>query len=172
MAQSHYLLERDALNGKEGSAFVTRRDPNTGVEETFELFRIKNLTVDAEFQTVPFKVVGTRIEQKKITGLAFTGSMVIYYGTPEWIKIVQDYVDYGFLPVVTLKLVNRDPSTTVGGQSVILNNVKIEKIPLVKMDAEADWLEMDVSFSFTDFAVEEYFQQPDTLGVSKTVYIP
>mgnify|MGYP000134527272 CR=1 FL=1 len=62
-----FLLERDALNGKEGKAFMTLNGRN------IEMFSLKKFQSDAEFQESDFKVVGTRLVQKKATGVSLTG---------------------------------------------------------------------------------------------------
>ena len=67
-----FLLERDALNGKSGRAFLTIDGQNQ------ELFSLKKLQTDAEFQEGDFKVVGTTLVQKKTTGVTMTGTMTIY----------------------------------------------------------------------------------------------
>ena len=58
-----FLLERDALNGKSGSAVMTVDGEN------HELFQMKKFNSDAEFQESDFKVVGTTLVQKKTTGV-------------------------------------------------------------------------------------------------------
>ena len=87
-----FLLERDAVNGKEGRGFMTIDGEN------HEMFGLKKFQSDAEFQEADFKVVGTRLVQKKTTGVALTGSMTIYYGTPYFLKLLQEYLKTGKLP--------------------------------------------------------------------------
>ena len=70
-----FLLERDALNGKQGSAFMTLNGQN------IEMFGMKKFQSDAEFQETDFKVVGTTLVQKKTTGVSLTGSMTIWHTT-------------------------------------------------------------------------------------------
>ena len=145
-----FLLERDALNGKEGKAFMTLNGRN------IEMFSLKKFQSDAEFQESDFKVVGTRLVQKKTTGVSLTGSMTIYYGTPHFLRILQEYLKTGKLPYFTLQVTNDDPSTSVGTQTVAFYNVKL---------AEADFLEMEVSFSYTGIEVLNYFNDaPAQLG--------
>ena len=47
-----FLLERDAVNGKEGRGFMTIDGEN------HEMFGLKKFQSDAEFQEADFKVVG------------------------------------------------------------------------------------------------------------------
>ena len=154
-----FLLERDALNGKEGKAFMTLNGRN------IEMFSLKKFQSDAEFQESDFKVVGTRLVQKKTTGVSLTGSMTIYYGTPHFLRILQEYLKTGKLPYFTLQVTNDDPSTSVGTQTVAFYNVKLQKLPIAILDAEADFLEMEVSFFYTGIEVLNYFNDaPAQLG--------
>ena len=154
-----FLLERDALNGKSGSAFMTINGQN------IEMFNLKKFQSDAEFQESDFKVVGTTLVQKKTTGVTLTGSMTIYYGSPHFLRLLQEYLKTGKLPYFTIQLTNDDPSTSVGSQTVVLYNVKLQKLPVAILDADADWLEEEVSFSFTNIEVLNWFKdQPDQLG--------
>ena len=154
-----FLLERDALNGKQGSAFITLDGRN------IEMFGLKKFNSDAEFQESDFKVVGTTLVQKKTTGVSLTGSMTIYYGTPHFIRILQDYIKTGKLPYFTIQITNDDPSTSAGTETVLPSNVKLQKVPVAVLDAEADFLEMEVSFSYTSMEVLNYFNDvPEQLG--------
>ncbi len=153
-----FLLEKDALNGKSGTAFLTLNGEN------HELFGIKKLNTDAEFQESDFKVVGTTLVQKKTTGVTLTGSMTIYYGTPYFLEIVNEYLKTGKLPYFTLQVTNDDEGTSVGKQTVVLYNVKLQKVPIAMLDADSDYLEEEVSFSFTGLEVLNWFHDPEQLG--------
>lgn len=153
-----FLLERDALNGKSGSAFATINGEN------HEMFGMKKFQSDVEFQESDFKVVGTTLVQKKTTGVSLTGTMTIYYGTPHFLRLLQEYLKTGKLPYFTLQITNDDPSTSVGSQTVVLYNVKLQKLPVAMLDADADFQEMEVSFSYTNIEVLDWFKDPAQLG--------
>lgn len=154
-----FLLERDALNGKRGSAFMTINGQN------IEMFNMKKFQSDAEFQETDFKVVGTTLVQKKTTGVTLTGTMTIYYGTPHFLRLLQEYLKTGRLPYFTLQITNDDPATSVGTQTVVLYNVKLQKLPVAMLDSDADWLEEEVGFSYTNIEVLNYFNDaPAQLG--------
>ena len=155
-----FLLERDALNGKQGSAFMTIDGQN------IEMFNMKKFQSDAEFQETDFKVVGTTLVQKKTTGVILTGTMTIYYGTPHFLRLLQEYLKTGRLPYFTLQITNDDPATSVGTQTVVLYNVKLQKLPVAQLEADADFLEMEVGFSYTNIEVLNYFNDtPAQLGI-------
>lgn len=155
-----YLLERDTLNGKEGRAYITLNG------EQIEMFNLKKIQVDSTLEETDMKVVGTRIVQKKTTGLSYSGSMDIYYGTPEFRQMVYNYRKTGALPYFTIQIVNDDPATSVGRQTIILYNVKISSLPIAQLDAENDILTETVQFSFTHFEILEAFHKPAQFGAN------
>jgi len=154
----HFLLERDALNGKRGRAIATIDGENK------ELFQLKKLQTEAEFTEADFKVVGTTLVQKKTTGVNYTGTMTIYYGTAIFIRMVQEYQKTGKVTFFDIQVENDDPATSVGKQTVNFTNCKLSKIPLSMLDADADFLEEEVSFSFTGVEVLDWFTDPAQLG--------
>lgn len=157
-----YLLERDALNGKEGRAVCTVNG------KQIELFGVKNLKIDYSLDSSDFKVVGTRLVQKKTTGIQLTGSMTIVYGTPTFKQMIKDYMVTGAIPYFTLQVTNNDPSTTVGVQTIALYNCRLNSGNIAQLDADADFLTEDVGFDFTQFEILKSFHNPERLGGSLT----
>lgn len=154
-----FLLERDALNGKSGKAFMTYNGQN------IELFGLKKFESNAEFDEADFKVVGTTRTQKKTTGVTMTGTATIYYGTPYFLRVLKEYLRTGKLPEITFQITNDDPSSSVGAQIVALYGVKLSKVPVAILNAEADFLEEEIEFSFTDFEpLSEFADAPAQLG--------
>lgn len=153
-----FLLERDALNGKQGKAIITLDG------EVKELFQCKKLQTDAEFTEADFKVVGTTLVQKKTTGVNLTGTMTIYYGSPIFIRMVADYVKTGKIPYFDMQVENDDPATSVGKQTVVYTNCKLSKVPLSILDADTEFLEEEVGFSYTGVEVLDWFTDPAQVG--------
>jgi thiol-disulfide isomerase/thioredoxin len=153
-----FLLERDALNGKQGKAFLTLNG------EINELFSIKKLQTDVEYQKADFKVVGTTTVQQKTTGAKKTGSMTIYFGTPLFIQMAQEYERNGKVIYFDIQVENDDPATSVGKQTVVYYGCSLDKIPLSMLDSDSDFLEEEVGFSFTSFEVLNNFNNPTNLG--------
>lgn len=153
-----YLLERDAVNGKEGRAYATIDN------RRIEIFQLKNLEINSNFQEADFKVVGSNIVQKKTTGVELTGTMTMYYGSREFRNMVIGYIKNHVLEYFTLQVVNDDPSTSIGRQTLVLRNVKLQSATIARLNADADWLEDDVSFSFTDIDELDSFGDPIYLG--------
>lgn len=153
-----FLLERDAINGKQGKAFLSLDGEN------HELFSIKKFQADVEYQKADFKVVGTTTVQQKTTGAKKTGSMTIYYGTPLFIQMAQEYEKTGKVVYFDMQIENKDPGTSVGKQTVAYYGCSLDKIPLSILDSDTDFLEEEVGFSYTSFEVLNNFNDPATLG--------
>lgn len=153
-----FLLERDALNGKQGKAFVTIDGVNN------ELFSIKKFQADVEYQKNDFKVVGTTTVQQKTTGAKKTGSMTIYKGTPIFVEMAKEYEKNGKVVYFDMQVTNSDPASSVGSQTIAYYGCSLDKIPLGMLDADADFLEEEVGFSYTSFEVLENFHAPAQLG--------
>lgn len=153
-----FLLERDAINGKQGKAFLSLDGEN------HELFSIKKFQADVEYQKADFKVVGTTTVQQKTTGAKKTGTMTIYYGTPLFIQMAQEYEKTGKVVYFDMQIENEDPGTSVGKQTVAYYGCSLDKIPLSILDSDTDFLEEEVGFSYTSFEVLNNFNDPATLG--------
>ena len=70
-----FLLERDAVNGAEGTAYVTRNGKNV------ELVGFKNIQTTGGIQSSDMKCVGTRLIQDKPGGIKLTAKGNVYYGS-------------------------------------------------------------------------------------------
>ena len=153
-----YLLAQDSLNGKQGKAFITIGTDN------YELFSVKKLNAKVDYQKADFKVVGTNTVQKKTTGASKTGTMTIYFGTALFTKMAREYEEKGKVIFFDMQVINDDPSTSVGKQTIALYGCSLDSIPLAMLDSESDFLEQEVGFSYTRFAVLDEFTDPATLG--------
>lgn len=153
-----FLLANDGINGKAGSAFMVKDGRN------IELFGLKKYQADAEIQTSEFKVVGAIVDQTKVKGIKYSGTMTIYYGTPEFLKILQEYKRTMKFPTINMQVVNEDKGSSVGSQVVAIYGVTLTKIPIAMLDDSADYLQEEIPFNFTDFEPLKMFNAPVQLG--------
>ncbi len=59
-----------------------------------------------------------------------------------------------------ITIVNDDPTSTIGKQTIVLYNCNIDSTILAKLDTEADALEEDIDFTFDDFDILDSFGNP------------
>ena len=153
-----YLLANDGVNGKAGSAFMVKNGRN------IELFGIKKFEANAEVQTADFPVVGALVDQTKVKGIKYSGTMTLYYGTPEFLEILSEYKRNGRFPEINLQVTNEDKGSTVGKQTVAIYGVTLSKIPIAMLDDSAAYLQEEIPFTFTDYEPLKKFNVPAQLG--------
>lgn len=154
-----FLLERDTLNGAAGKAVIIQDG------QVKDLFGAKNVKTQAEISSSDMKVIGTKKAQQKPGSVKQTGTMTVYYGTPLFLEMLAQYVRTGVMPYFNLQVTNDDPTATVGVQTVAYYDCKLTgTIPLSVLDAEADMLTVDVSFSYEDFEPLSSFHDPAATG--------
>lgn len=153
-----FLLANDGINGKAGSAFMVKNGQN------IELFGLKKYETNAEVQTSEFPVVGSLIDQTKVKGIKYSGTLTIYYGTPEFVNILSEYKRNGRFPEINFQVINQDKGSSVGTQIVAIYGVTLTKIPIAMLDDSAEYLQEEIPFNFTDFEVLKGFVAPSQLG--------
>ena len=154
-----FLLERDTLNGKMGTAFITVDGKNQ------ELFRAKKIQVDGDIQSTDMKALGTTRIQPKTTGVKQTGSGTIYYGSDLFTEMVLKYMETGEITYFDLQVTNNDPASTVGAQTIAYYGCKLTgTIPLSVLDVDSDMLEQPFTFSYTNARKLSSFNTEQSYG--------
>lgn len=149
-----FLRATDTLNGQEGKATAVI---NGQVED---LFYVKDLEAVLEKEKTEVKTLGKRGVQHKANGWVGNGSMTVYYVTSLFRQMALSYAKTGKDTYFTLTVVNEDPASTVGKQTIVLYNCNIESTVLAKLDAEEETLEEDLDFTFDDFDILDSFGKP------------
>lgn len=125
-----------------------------------EFFYCKNIEASADINKADVKVMGRRNTQKKPAGWDGTGSMTIYYITTLFRKMALKYAKEGILPNFKLVITNEDKGTSIGKQTTVLYDCLIDSVNLAKFDVEADALDEDMDFTFSDFDILDSFGNP------------
>ena len=148
------LKASDIPAGSEATAYLEV----DGVVEEF--FYAKSIEATADINKADVKVMGKRGTQKKPTGWEGSGSMTIYFITTLFRKMALQYAKTGVLPAFKLVITNEDKGTTIGKQTTVLYDCMIDSVNLAKMDVEADALDEDMDFTFSDFDILDEFGAP------------
>lgn len=149
-----FLRARDAISGQEGRAYATI---NGNVEE---MFYVKTLEATVEKQKSEMKALGRRGTQHKANGWTGTGSMTIYYVTTRFRQLMLDYIKTGKDAYFDIQIVNEDPSSSIGRQTVVLKNVNLDNVIMAKVDTESEFLEEETNFTFDDVDILDSFVAP------------
>lgn len=153
-----YILEKDLINGKQGTAIVTINGQN------HTLFHCRKIEAKTTFNKADIKVTGTTTIQKKPTGQTKTGTLNMYYGSPYFVDLAHEYEKTGKTLYFDLMIENNDPTTSVGARRIALYGCSLDEIPIAKLDADADALDEELGFSFTSWEKLENFHDPAQLG--------
>lgn len=156
-----YLLEQDALRGAAGGAWIEVDGQNE------QLFQLKNLNVSADFNITTFKVVGALQAQSKTSGVDLSGTFTLYQGNPTLLRMLYSYITAGRTVYFTMQVKAADPSSTIGKSTISLYNCQLTNLDMISLDADADVLTQDASFTFTHFEIIDEYSNPTQLGFNR-----
>ncbi|WP_063564823.1 phage tail tube protein [Paenibacillus sp. O199] len=152
-----FLKAQDTISGQEGRAYATI----DGQSE--EMFYVKSLEASIEKQKAEVKTLGRRGVQHKATGWSGSGSMTIFYTTSRYRELMMKYIKDGVDTYFDIQIVNDDPTSSIGQQTVVLKGVNLDSVVMAKVDTESDALDEEISFTFDDVDLPDIFSAP-TLG--------
>ena len=151
-----YLRAGDTISGQEGKATAVI-DGNVQ-----DLFFVKTVEATFEKNKSEVKTLGHRGVQHKGTGWSGSGSMTLYYVTSLFRKMALEYAKNGKDTYFDMTVVNEDPTSSIGKQTVVLYNCNIDSVILAKLDTDSGSLEEDLDFTFDDFDILDSFGNPIT----------
>lgn len=129
--------------------------------ERFLLMMAKKLEAKVEKNKVDVPILGQTGVGHKTTGWNGTGSMTIYSVTSKFTKMLKQYKDTGQDIYFDMQVVNEDRTSASGRQTLILKGCNLDSGVIAAFDADGDWLEQDVDFTFEDFDLPEEFAELD-----------
>lgn len=143
---------KDAISGKTARAFVTI---NGRVEE---LLYGKTGEATAEKNKVDVPVLGKTNTPQRAAGWKGTGTLTVYYVTSLFRELMINYIKTGEDFWFDLMMVNEQPGSTAGKQTIILKNCNVDSLILSKFDATSDdMLEEEIPFTFEDVDMPDMF---------------
>lgn len=121
------------------------------------------INVEANFEKTKSEVpiLGKTGKGNKSTGWTGSGSATFHYNTSIFRKLMQRYKETGEDIYFDMQVTNEDPSSSVGRQTVILKDCNIDGGVLAKFDADGEYLDEDMDFTFEDFEMPEEFAMLD-----------
>lgn len=142
---------RDSVSGKMASCFVTIGD------KRYNFMQAINLEANFEKNKTEVPILGKTGTGNKSTGWSGSGSATFHYNTSIFRELMAKFKDTGSDVYFDIQVTNEDPTSTVGKQTVILKDCNIDGGILTKFDADADYLDEDMDFTFEDFSIKDKF---------------
>jgi hypothetical protein len=148
------LRAGDTISGQEGKATAVIDG------KVIDMFYVKSLEAIAEKKKEEVNTLGNRGTQSKTTGWSGTGSITIYYVSSDFRKLMLKYIKTGKDTYFTITVVNEDPQSTVGKQTVVLYDCNLDSTILAKLDVDSSVLDEDVAFTFSGVDLLDEFGLP------------
>lgn len=144
---------KDAISAKLAKAYIT-----IGTNR-YLLFQAKNLEATFEKTKSEVAILGKTGMGHKSTGWNGTGSMTIYKNTEIFDDMCERFKLTGEDTYFDLQITNEDPTSAAGRSTKILKGCNIDGAVIAAFDADGEWLEQDVDFTFEDYESPEKFSQ-------------
>lgn len=143
---------KDAISGSMAELFVTIAGNRYNFAQAISF----EANFEKEKTTVP--VLGRTGKANKSTGWSGSGSMTLHYNNSIMRDAALQYKNTGEDLYFDMQVTNEDPTSSVGRQTVTFIDCNFDSIVLAKFDADADYLDEDVDFTFDDFEMPEKFK--------------
>ena len=117
-----------------------------------------NLEAKFEKNKTEVPILGKTGKGNKTTGWKGTGSATFHYNTSIFRELMLRYKNTGEDVYFDIQVTNEDATSSVGRQTVILKDCNIDGGILTKFDADAEYLDEDMDFTFEDFKMPEAFK--------------
>ena len=148
-----YMKASDAISGKEGSLYATIDG------KVIQVAECKSINAKITKNKTEFKALGYRGTQHKATGWSGSGTLTIHYASSRWAKMMIDYAKKGIDTYFKLQIINEDPTSSIGKQTVTLIDVNFDEAEIAKIDTDAEFLDQTMNFTFSDVEMPDEFKE-------------
>lgn len=146
-----YMNAEDAVSGSLGECYVTIQG------NVYNLMQAINLEAKMEKTKSEIPILGKTGKGNKTTGWKGTGSATFHYNTSIFREMLYLYKKTGQDIYFDIVVTNEDPTSTVGSQTIKLIGCNIDGGILAKFDADAEYLDEDMDFTFEDWELQTPF---------------
>ena len=149
---TNVMQSKDAVSAKLAECFATIE------ENRYLLMQAKNFEAKFEKEKQKVPILGKTGQGNKTTSWSGTGTMTIYQNTPIFNELMLKFKNTGVDIYFDIQVSNEDPTSAAGRQTMIFKGCNIDGGVLASFDADGDWLEQDIDFTFEDFEMPEKFK--------------
>lgn len=146
-----YMKSSDTLFASMAKCYITIGNKRYNFMNMIEM--------EAKFKKNKVKVpiLGKTGKGNKAAGWEGTGKGTMHYNTSVMRKMALDYKNTGEDVYFDMEITNEDKGAKVGKQTVILNDCNTDSLILAKFNADGEYLDEDVEFTFEDFTIPTEF---------------
>ena len=152
---SQTMNVRDTVGAPLAECFVTIGD------NRYNLMQASNLEAKMEKTKTQVPILGRTGRGNKSTGWQGAGTATFHYNTSIFRELMYKFKNSGEDVYFDIQITNEDPTSSVGRQTVILKDCNMDGGVLAKFDADAEYLDEEMEFTFEDFEIPEKFELLD-----------
>ena len=142
---------KDAVSASLAECFVTIEG------NRYNFMQAINLDASIEKTKSEIPILGRTGKGKNRTGWKGSGSATFHYNTSIFREQLYRYKETGQDVYFDIQITNEDPTSSVGRQTIILKDCNVDGGILAKFDADAEYLDEDLDFTFEDWEMPEQF---------------
>lgn len=142
---------KDAVSASLAECFVTIEG------NRYNFMQAINLEASIEKTKSEIPILGRTGKGNKTTGWKGSGSATFHYNTSIFREQLYRYKETGQDVHFDIQITNEDPTSSVGRQTIILKDCNVDGGILAKFDADAEYLDEDLDFTFEDWEMPEQF---------------
>lgn len=150
---ANVMLAKDALTASQAECYATIN----GVR--YNLMNAINIEVTMERTKTEVPILGRLAKGNKAVGWKGTGSCTMHFNTSVFRKAMKAFKDNGQDVYFDMQITNYDPTSAVGRQTIVLRDCNPDNVILAKFDADGEYLDEDMDFTFEDWDMPEEFEE-------------
>lgn len=144
---------KDTLSGARAECFVTidgRR---------YNFMQIINFESDMTKTKTKVPILGKTSKGNKATGCEYTFKGTAHYNQSIMRKMLYRFKKTGEDTYFDMQVTNDDPGSSAGRQTIIHKDCNLDGGILAKFDADAEYLDEDITGTFEDWEMPEEFEE-------------
>lgn len=142
---------KDAVSASPAECFITIEG------NRYNFMQAINLEASIEKTKSEIPILGRTGKGNKTTGWKGSGSATFHYNTSIFREQLYRYKETGQDVYFDIQITNEDPTSSVGRQTIVLKGCNVDGGILAKFDADAEYLDEDLDFTFEDWEMPEQF---------------
>ena len=146
------MKAKDAISAKLAECFITIGD------NRYNFMSAINFEAKFERTKTEVPILGKTGVGNKSTGWKGSGSATFHYNTSIFREMMLKYKDTGEDVYFEIQVTNEDPTSAAGRQTIVFVDCNIDGGILAKFDADGEYLDEDIDFTFEDFKMPETFK--------------
>ena len=146
------MAAKDTISASLAECFVTIEG------NRYNFMQAISLEANFEKNKTEVPILGKTGKGNKASGWKGTGSATFHYNTSVFRQMMVQYKENGEDIYFEIQISNEDPTSAAGRQTMILMDCNIDGGILAKFDADGEYLDEDMDFTFEDFKMPESFK--------------